>query len=218
MNLKKTLDEYYSKRAEEYDDIYHRSDKIRLKEQKFLADYIVQTFKKKLVLELACGTGFWTRHLLKSAKKILATDYSNNMLKIASYRLAKNSNIILLKADAYNPPISFPKYNAAMANFWFSHIPGKKIKKFLNTLHSRLAKNSVVIFIDGVYIEGLGGELVSKDKHKDTFKMRTLSSGEQFDILKNYYSEKELKEIFSKYSTRLEIKYLTNFWVVKYYT
>ncbi len=217
MSLKKTLEEYYSRRAEEYDDIYHRPDKTRLKEQKFLAEYISQTFKGKFVLELACGTGFWTKHLIKSAKKILATDYSKNMLEIASYRLAKNSNIILLQGDAYNPPISSPKFNGAMANFWFSHIPRGKIKKFLDTLHSKLAKNSVVVFIDGVYIEGLGGELISKDKREDTFKMRTLSSGEKFDILKNYYNEKELEKIFSKYSKRIEIEYLTNFWIVKYH-
>lgn len=36
MNLKKTLGEYYSKRAQEYDNIYQRSDKTRLKEQKLL--------------------------------------------------------------------------------------------------------------------------------------------------------------------------------------
>lgn len=216
MNLKKNLIEYYSKRAKEYDEIYYRPDKIRLREQKFIAEYIKKIFKGKYVLELACGTGFWTRYLLKSARKILATDYSNNMLEIASRRLAKNFNTILLKADAYNPPISFPKYNAAMVNFWFSHIPRKRIKKFLATLHSRLSKNSVVIFIDGVYIEGLGGELILKDKHKDSFKRRTLNLGEQFDILKNYYSEEELKAIFSKHSKRLEIKYLTNFWIVKY--
>lgn len=32
MNFKKTLTEYYSKRAKEYDDVYHRQDQTRLKE------------------------------------------------------------------------------------------------------------------------------------------------------------------------------------------
>ncbi|MBI2018088.1 class I SAM-dependent methyltransferase [Candidatus Daviesbacteria bacterium] len=67
------------------------------------------------------------KYLLKSANKILATDYSEEMLKVASSKLPKSKNLIFLQADAYNPPISFPKYNAAMANFWFSHIPRKKI-------------------------------------------------------------------------------------------
>lgn len=216
MNLKKTLNEYYSKRAKEYEDVYHRPDKIRLKEQKFLAEYISKTFKGRYVLELACGTGFWTKHLLKSAKKILATDYSSNMLKIASSRLSKNSSLILLQADAYDLPISFPKYNAAMANFWFSHIPKKKIKKFLDVLHTRLSKNSAVLIADAVYIEGFGGDLVLKKGSKDTYKRRKLKSGKEFDILKNYYTEKQLERIFSRYSKNLEIKYLTNFWIVKY--
>lgn len=216
MNLKKTLNEYYSKRAKEYDEIYYRQDKVRLKEQKFLAKYISQTFKGRYVLELACGTGFWTRHLIKSANKILATDYSSSMLEIASSRLPKNSNTILLQADAYDPPVSFPKYNAAMAIFWFSHIPKSKIKKFLDVLHTRLSKNSVVLIADVVYIEELGGGLLIKDSDENTYKRRTLKSGEQFDILKNYYSKGELEKIFSKYSKKLEIEYLTNFWIVKY--
>lgn len=216
MNLKKTLAEYYSKRAKEYNDVYHRSDKTRLKEQKFLAEYITQSFKGRFVLEVACGTGFWTKYLFKSAKKVLATDYNPNMLEIASSRLSKSSNVIFLQADAYNPPISIPKFNGAMANFWFSHIPKKKIKQFLDTLHLRLAKNSVVLMADDVYIKGRGGKLVQKEG-QDTFKRRVLKSGEQFDVLKNYYTSEQLKKIFSEYSHRLEIKYLTNFWISRYY-
>lgn len=216
MNFKKTLKEYYSKRALEYDVVYKRPDKTRIKEQKFLAEYITSTFKDKFVLELACGTGFWTRDILKSAKKVLATDYSKNMLEIASKSLSENSNIIFLQADAYNPPVSFPKFNGAIANFWFSHVPKNKIKKFLMTLHSRLDKNSVVLFADDIYVEGVGGELISK-KNQNTFKRRVLISGEQFDILKNYYTKDQLEKLFSKYSKHLEVVYLTNFWIVKYY-
>lgn len=216
MTLKKTLVEYYSKRAKEYDDVYRHQDKTRVKEQKVLAEYITQTFKGRFVLELACGTAFWTKYLLKSAKKVLATDYSLNMLKIASSRVSKSANIILLQADAYNPPFSFPKFNGAMANFWFSHIPKKRMKKFLTILHSRLNKHSVVLMVDDVYRKGRGGELVQK-AGQDTFKRRLLKSGERFDILKNYYSKSELEEIFSKYSKNLEVVYLTNFWIVKYY-
>ena len=218
MNLKKTLGEYYSKRAKEYEEVYHRPDKRRLKELQTLAKYITKTFKNRFVLEIACGTGFWTKHLIKSAKKILATDYNLSMLEIASLKLSKNPNIIFQQSDAYNPPTVSPKFNGAMANFWFSHIPKSKIVKFLDTLHSRLESKSVVVFVDDVFIKGLGGELIIKKNQKDTFKKRVLNSGEQFDILKNYYSKEELMKIFTKYSKRVEIKYLTNFWIVKYIT
>lgn len=217
MNIKKTLVEYYSKRAKEYEEVYHRPDKIRLKEQKFLAEYITQTFKGKFVLELACGTGFWTKYLTISAKQVLATDYNLSMLEIASLKLSKNSNVIFIQADAYNPPTSSPKFNGAMVNFWFSHIPKSQIRKFLDTLHSRLEKNSVILLSDGVYVKGIGGELITKQNNHNTFKKRVLNSGEQFDILKNYYSEGDLRKIFAKHSNKVEVKYLTNFWIVKYY-
>lgn len=60
-----------------------------------------------------------------------------------------------------------------MANFWFSHIPKLKIKKFLDTLHSRLSKKSVVLLADGVYIEQLGGELLIKGKLQDTYRKKS---------------------------------------------
>jgi ubiquinone/menaquinone biosynthesis C-methylase UbiE len=213
---KNPLNEYYSKRAQEYDSIYKRPIKVRLKEQQIIADFIQKKFKDKFVLELACGTGFWTKYLVKSASKILASDYSLEMLQIAS-GLINKKNIIFIQADAYNPPLSEPKFEGLMVNFWFSHIPKIKIKDFLEEVHKRVRKDGFVMFCDGVYREELGGKLIIKKGEKDTYKLRKLQNGEEYEILKNYYSKEELLQIFSKYSRKLEIKYLTHFWVVGYY-
>lgn len=209
------LKNYYSERAQEYEQIYNRPDKIRLNEQKQVAQKIRQVFKNRYVLEIACGTGFWTLFLDDSAKKVLATDINLGMLEIANSKNLKDG-IQFIVGDAYNPPISQPKFNGAMANFWFSHIPKKRIKEFLETLHSRLDKNSVVLIVDSVFREELGGELMKKAQHQDTFKRRTLSSGKKFNILKNYYSKQELENIFSDFGKKLEVLYLSHFWMVCY--
>lgn len=208
------LKKYYRDRAKEYESVYVRAIPIRLEEQAYIADYIGKSLKDKYILEIACGTGYWTKYLVKNAKKILATDINQEMLEIASDKIIDKS-VQFIISDAYNPPSSAPLFTGALANFWFSHIPKKQVKKFLITLHSRLANNAVVIFIDNVYREDLGGSLVVKKNSLDTWKRRVVGN-KKYDILKNYYSEEELKKIFAGGLSNLEIKYLSHFWVVSY--
>lgn len=213
--LDHNLKEYYSKRAEEYDVVYHRQIPVRLKEQKFIGNEIKKIFKKKYVLELACGTGYWTQYLVGSAKKVLASDISLEMLEIASNRITDPVFQFLL-GDAYTPPVSVPSFSGAMANFWFSHVPKKQIKEFLTLLHKSVTPNSPILFTDGVYREELGGILIKKEGSEDTWKRRKLENKEEFDILKNYYSKEELEELFSPYSDNIKVIYMTHFWVVTY--
>lgn len=215
--VSKDLTDYYSKRAQEYENIYNRPDKVRQQEQNFITEYIKKSFKGKYVLELACGTGYWTEYLLGNANKILATDISPEMLHIASNRYSNYSSIQFLQCDAYNPLESIPPFTGLMANFWFSHIPKRKIELFLKTIHSCMLPNAFILFVDNVYQEKLGGELIRKRGQLDTWKVRKLENGKKYTILKNYYSKKQLAHIFSRYSDKLEIHYLTNFWIVGYY-
>lgn len=46
---------------------------------------------------------------------------------------------------------------------------------------------------DNVYVCGIGGDLIYKHDEVDTYKIRELSNGEKYEILKNYYNEDELK-------------------------
>lgn len=214
---KQILSEYYNKKAQEYEEVYHRQDKTRLAEQTQVKQYIKESFINRYVLELACGTGYWTESLLTVAQKIVAIDQSPDMLSIASKRYADHPKINFLLGDAYAPPISFPKYNGCMANFLFSHIPKEQIHPFLKTLHGRLEKDAFIFFVDSNYQEGIGGTLIEKKGEEDTRKRRKLNNGEEYDILKNYYSKEELETIFGKYSKKLLVQYLTNFWIVGYY-
>ena len=211
----KILKDYYSERAAEYESIYNRPDKSRLKEQRLIARKIIQLFNRKYVLEIACGTGYWTKFLDQAYARVLATDISLEMLDLASSK-GFNPTIQFVAADAYNPPISRPKFDGAMANFWFSHIPRDKTKSFLSTLHNRLNPEATVLIVDSVFKKNLGGELVKKGNRRDTYKKRTLLSGKKFSILKNYYSKSELENIFSEFGKKLQIIYLSNFWLATY--
>jgi len=84
------MNEYYSKRAQEYEWIYHRDDPVRQSEQNKIADVIKETFRNRNVLEVACGTGFWTTFLSEVAKSIVAIDNSDEVLKIAQSKHYKS--------------------------------------------------------------------------------------------------------------------------------
>lgn len=54
------METYYDKRAEEYERIYFRNDPVRQAEQAALAKQMGSLFLNRKVLEVACGTCFWT--------------------------------------------------------------------------------------------------------------------------------------------------------------
>lgn len=211
------FEQYYAKRAREYDAIYERDIPVRIEEQDKIASQIKKIVKGKHVLELACGTGYWTQHLVGSANTVLATDINPEMLEIASRRV-DDPSIQFVIGDAYNPPMSFPKFSGAMAHCWFSHVPRAKILEFLESLHERLAPGAVVMFMDAVYQKALGGELIKKKDNSDTWKRRKLENGEEYEILKNYYSKKDLEQLFSRHFEHVEINYMTHFWTAVYTT
>ena len=144
---------YYSKRAQEYEQIYYRDDPVRQNEQNEISKEIKKIFYNKNALEVACGTGFWTVFLSETAKKIVATDNSNEVLKIAQSKSYK-CPVIFQKCDAYNLPFSVSSFDGGLANFWFSHIPKDKIGLFLNGFHRVLSNQAIVFIADNVFNEG----------------------------------------------------------------
>ena len=209
------INKYYSKRAQEYEQIYQRDDPIRQSEQIKIAVEIKKIFCKKNVLEVACGTGFWTFFLSETANKIVATDNSEEVIEIAqskSYRCP----VIFQKCDAYDLPFSALSFDGGLANFWFSHISKDKIELFLDGFHRVLSNKAIVFIADNVFNEGIGGKLVRYRGNENTYKIRFLENGDKYKILKNYYSEKELVNIFSRYGDPLNIYFGNYFWYICY--
>ena len=58
------------------------------------------------VIEFGCGTGYFTRIIAKNAKQVIATDVSNDMLKVVKKQLREYENINFQKADCKST--SFP--------------------------------------------------------------------------------------------------------------
>jgi len=207
------INEYYSKRAKEYEQIYYRDDPVRQSELAKIKNLIRNSFRNKSVLEIACGTGYWTKTVTQTAKNITAVDSSAEMLEVAKAKMLK-ANFML--DNAYSLKNVREKFNGGLANFWFSHIHKSQINSFLDTFHKKLQTKSIVIMTDNVFNKAIGGELIKIHGNENTYKVRTLGDGTTYRILKNYYNEEELNVIFKKYSSEIKIYFGKCYWWIKY--
>jgi ubiquinone/menaquinone biosynthesis C-methylase UbiE len=192
------LVEYYRMRAGEYEEIYHWRDPERQKEQDLLSSAIQNSLRGRDVLEVACGTGWWTRILSESARSIMATDLGDEVMNIAREK-KYGCPVTFRKENAYKLSFGDDFFTGGLAFSWFSHIPHNLIDIFLNELHRVLARGSRIFIADNVYIQGIGGEFVKKEGDPNTYKIRTLRDGGIFTIVKNYFSVEDLIEIFGRH-------------------
>lgn len=197
-----TLKQYYAARAQEYEEIYFRDDAQRQKEQLDIQECIKTLFSGKNVLEVACGTGYWTQFAAETARSITATDCNSEVLDIARQKNYA-CPVIFNLADAYHLPFAAQTFTGGMAGFWLSHVPKDRINNFLASFHKTLQKGACVFIADNMLVPGVGGELVTKNGDENTYKLRTLKDGTQQEILKNYFTREDLFRIFSRYDSSI---------------
>lgn len=206
--------EYYRRRASEYEAIYFRPDPVRLAEQEDLARAIRRAMNELQVLEVAAGTGFWTVHAAATAKSVTAIDAAPETLAIARLKPLPTVNFTI--GDAYDLGSLASDGTGAMACCWLSHVPRARIAEFLAGLHRKLQPGATVLFADNVFVDGLGGELLTPNDEPDTYKIRTLESGESTKVLKNYYDRDELHALLAPSAKSLEIEIGSHFWRAEY--
>ncbi len=213
-----TLKNYYALRASEYEEIYHRNDPQRLKEQSKIQSRIKVAFRGAHVIEVACGTGYWTQFASETAQSIVATDCNEEVLEIARHK-QYSCPVSIEMADAYDLPFPPKTFTGGIANFWFSHIPKNRIAHFLEGFHKTLKAGSHIFMADNMNVAGLGGELTTKPGDDNTYKLRTLKDGTQHEILKNYFTREDLLKIFKRYDPTLtenDIYIGKCFWWIQY--
>lgn len=204
---------YYAARAPYYDDVYLKPE--RKEDIAFLATHLPQRFHARKVLEVACGTGYWTQHIAKSACQMVATDVLSEPLDFAKLRPGTES-VVFHQADAYALPHDLGDFDAAFAGLWFSHMPIEARTSFLSGMHAFLKPGARVIFIDNSEIQIGDHKIVETDAQGNTNQMRPLKDGSMHRVLKNFPTENELVTLLSAYGGKVEFLQLMNFWIVEY--
>ncbi len=136
------------------------------------------TLSNHHVLEVACGTGFWTQAIAQTALSIVATDVNSEVLNIAQSKLISSNKVRFIQDDAFSlQKVVDTKFTAGFAGFWWSHIRKSEVERFLYRFHSKLLPGSVVVFIDNLYIEGNSAPISRVDEEGNSFQKRSLENG-----------------------------------------
>ena len=95
---------YYRQRAAEYDLIYSLPE--RQTDLEWLSHRLSDLLENRTVLEVACGTGYWTERLARPARRILALDAAPEVLSIARSRSYAPGRVSFVQADVFTLPLS----------------------------------------------------------------------------------------------------------------
>ncbi|MBI3228728.1 MAG: class I SAM-dependent methyltransferase [Burkholderiales bacterium] len=110
---------YYAGRAAYYDDVYNKPE--RQADIAFLREFLPERLAGRHVLEVACGTGYWSQHIAAQAASYLATDGVAEPLEFAKQRPHVDPQRCMI-ADVYALPASLGSFDGAFAGLWFSHV------------------------------------------------------------------------------------------------
>jgi SAM-dependent methyltransferase len=140
------------------------------------------------VLELACGSGRWTRLLAARARSVTAVDAAPEMLAIARQRVG-NLPVELIQADvlAWEPP---RRYDTVFFAFWLSHVPPTRLPAFWSTIASMLAPGGRAIFIDDGPAAAASEERVVEGPVPTV--LRRLDDGSEYRIVKVFHDARVL--------------------------
>ena len=207
--------DYYGKRAGKYESIYDKPE--RRPELDTLHHLLRQLLAGEDVLELACGTGYWTSALAPVVRSIVATDASPETLAVARQKTYPSDRVRIELADAYAPGSIAGHFTAGFAGFWWSHVPREELSRFLGSLHRRLGPGARVVFCDNRYFEGSSTPIVREDTAGNTYQLRRLANGEEHEILKNFPSAVELDRVLRSHGgTDISVTDMTYYWCAAY--
>lgn len=184
------LRSYYAARAPEYDQVYLKPERqIDLRD---IERWLPTIYAGATVLEVACGTGYWTKFIAQSAAHVVAVDASPEAMRIAEGRI-QEGKVKFLVDDAYDLPHHLGRFSAAFAGFWFSHVPKARRHAFLHGLNALLMPGAKVVLLDNRYVEGSSSPITERDSDGNTYQARQLKDGSTHRVLKNFPSEAELQ-------------------------
>lgn len=212
----RSLSEYYARRALEYESIYSKPE--RQEDLASLRSLLQNLLREQDVLELACGTGYWTEIISQTARWVTATDINDEVLEVAQTKKFPGNKVLIRKADAFTLDDISGLFTAGFAAFWWSHMAKSQIPGFLRAFHSKLGRDRLVVFTDNNYVEGSSSPVLREDEEGNTYQKRRLKDGSEYEVLKNFPSANELRGYLKGRAEAVEVRNLTYYWCLSYRT
>ncbi len=214
---------YYRARAGEYDEWWFRTGRYD-RGDVFNAQWHSETAavesavgrwldarRPSTVLELACGTGLFTRHLAPRVGQLTAVDASPEVIGVNRARVAAG-NVEYIEADlfAWRPP---RRYDAVFFSFWLSHVPEERFASFWATVASALKPGGTAYLIDSAFDPTSTAKdhvLAGRDA---SVVGRKLNDGREFRIVKIFYEPATLAAKLESMGWRAELRQTTRYFI-----
>lgn len=171
---------YYDRRAPEYDEWYLGSGRFAERDRPGW-DKEMEALRRTLealppakTLDVACGTGFLTRHL---PGEIVGLDQSESMLEEAR-RQAPNATY--LSGDALALPFENGSFERVFTGHFYGHLEQPERETFLREAR-RLAPELVVV-----------DSAIRPDVPVEEWQERILNDGTRWEVFKRYFAPEAL--------------------------
>jgi ubiquinone/menaquinone biosynthesis C-methylase UbiE len=166
------------------------------------------------VLELGCGTGFWTEVVAESAASVTALDINASLVDIARERGMPEGKVSFRVADALDLPEDIGKFTAVLVSFLWSHLNKKEQEQLLATLKKRLGKDVLLVILDDSFVEGFSETIARTDADGTTYEILTTPEGERFEVPKSYQSDSALRKRLGNVGKEIKIERVEFFWIL----
>jgi ubiquinone/menaquinone biosynthesis C-methylase UbiE len=222
---------YYQARAEEYDDWFYRRGHYdrgpeHTRQWQVELDQVRHALQRANlgghIVDIAAGTGIWTKELLPMADHITVLDSSQEMLDLNRQRLHSDKITYILADLFYWQPVM--TYDAAFMGFWLSHIPPALLYEFIGTLAGALKPGGKIFFVDSLLeptssARGHTGDLMLREqasglpRSEQVTLRRRLKDGREFDIIKVFYEPHDLIERFGAHTMPVTVRKTDSFFL-----
>lgn len=193
MHAATDMADYYRRRAAYYERVYFKPE--RQADLRAMEAWVGRVFAGRRVLELACGTGWWTPHAARHAADWLATDLNPETLAVARAKVLPGC-VRLAEADAYAPGLlPGAPFDAAFAGCWISHVPLERLRGWIDTLHAQLEPGARVMVLDNSFVQTSSTPITRRDAVGNTYQLRTLDDGSVHEVLKNFPAAPQLRAL-----------------------
>jgi demethylmenaquinone methyltransferase/2-methoxy-6-polyprenyl-1,4-benzoquinol methylase len=171
---------YYHRRAPEYDQWYAGEGRFAAREREGWEhemrqlERVLRDLPAARTLDVACGTGFLTRHL---SGLVVGLDASPAMAAIAQRRLPRG---VVVVGEALRLPFPDQSFTRVLTGHFYGHLQEAERAAFL-TEARRVARELVVV--DSALHDGVQSE---------EWQERVLNDGSRHRVYKRYFDAEEL--------------------------
>jgi SAM-dependent methyltransferase len=179
-----------------------------------MRERIAQLVRGHTVLELACGTGYWTEVIAATADKVLATDILDEMIARAQTRRFPEGKVAFRKVDGLDLPDDLGTFSCVFIGFWWSHLKRDEQDALVTQLRARLGRDVTLILLDDAYVEGSSTTIARTDAQGNTYEIVAAPDGERFELPKNYPADSALRKRLGGDVREIRIERLTYYWLL----